>query len=70
MKERLAAEGLFDADYKREIPENIGLEQVTSPSPTGAAVRDIIQIAKRRDLRVKHPPSRHWCREKRLRRIS
>ena len=24
MKEKLAAEGLFDADYKREIPENIG----------------------------------------------
>ena len=45
MKEKLAAEGLFDADYKREIPENIGCIAVIT-SPTGAAVRDIIQIAK------------------------
>lgn len=52
MKEKLAAEGLFDADYKREIPENIGCIAVIT-SPTGAAVRDIIQIAKRRDPRVK-----------------
>ena len=52
MKEKLAAEGLFDADYKREIPENVGCIAVIT-SPTGAAVRDIIQIAKRRDPRVK-----------------
>ena len=52
MKERLAAEGLFDADFKREIPENIGCIAVVT-SPTGAAVRDVIQIAKRRDPRVR-----------------
>ena len=52
MKEKLAAEGLFDADYKREIPENVGCIAVIT-SPTGAAVRDIIQIAKRRDPRVR-----------------
>ena len=52
MKEKLAAEGLFDADYKREIPENVGCIAVIT-SPTGAAVRDIIQIAKRRDSRVR-----------------
>lgn len=51
-KEKLAAEGLFDADFKRELPERIGTIAVIT-SPTGAAVRDIIQIAKRRDPRVK-----------------
>lgn len=52
MKEQLAAEGLFDADYKRELPAQISCIAVIT-SPTGAAVRDIIQIAKRRDSRVK-----------------
>lgn len=51
-KEKLAAEGLFDADYKRELPAAIGCIAVIT-SPAGAAVRDIIQIAKRRDPRVK-----------------
>lgn len=51
-KEMLAAEGLFDADFKREIPAHVGCIAVIT-SPTGAAVRDIIQIAKRRDPRVK-----------------
>ena len=36
MKEKLAAEGLFDADYKREIPENVGCIAVIT-SPKGAA---------------------------------
>ncbi|MBR5590030.1 MAG: exodeoxyribonuclease VII large subunit [Anaerotignum sp.] len=52
MKEKLAAEGLFDADFKRELPEHVETIAVIT-SPTGAAVRDIIQIAKRRDPRVK-----------------
>lgn len=52
MKDKLAAEGLFDVDFKREIPKHIGCIAVIT-SPTGAAVRDIIQIAKRRDPRVK-----------------
>lgn len=52
MKEKLAVEGLFDADFKREIPDHVGCIAVIT-SPTGAAVRDIIQIAKRRDPRVK-----------------
>lgn len=51
-KEKLAAEGLFDADFKRELPPHIGTIAVIT-SPIGAAVRDIIQIAKRRDPRVK-----------------
>ena len=47
MKEKLEREGLFDPVRKKEIPafpRRIGI--VTSP--TGAAVRDICQIAKRR----------------------
>lgn len=46
--EKLSAEGLFDEDRKKEIPQyamKIGI--VTSP--TGAAIRDIIQIAQRRN---------------------
>lgn len=51
MKQKLADEGLFDPDYKREIekhPKNIAV--VTSP--TGAAVRDIIKIAGARNSSV------------------
>ena len=47
LKERLAAEGLFDRERKRPLPpypERIGV--ITSP--TGAAVRDILQITGRR----------------------
>jgi len=46
--EKLTKEGLFDEDRKRPIPKyarKIGI--VTSP--TGAAIRDIIQIAQRRN---------------------
>jgi len=55
--DKLQAEGLFDDDRKKEIPRyarRIGI--VTSP--TGAAVRDIIQIARRRNPSVElilHP---------------
>ena len=47
LKKKLAAEGLFDEAVKQdlpELPERIGV--VTSPS--GAAVRDIITVLKRR----------------------
>lgn len=52
LKRKLEEEGLFDEDFKREIPSHIESIAVIT-SPTGAAVRDIIQIAKRRDPRVK-----------------
>jgi exodeoxyribonuclease VII large subunit len=51
LKERLAAEGLFDEALKRELPllpRRIGV--VTSP--TGAAVRDIIRTIERRTRTV------------------
>ena len=47
LKKKLSAEGLFDAEEKRELPElpeRIGI--VTSPS--GAAVRDILTVLRRR----------------------
>jgi len=47
LKERLAKEGLFSQEYKTEIPflpTRIGV--VTSP--TGAAIRDILNVTKRR----------------------
>ena len=47
LKARLAAEGLFDEQYKKSIPflpETIGI--ITSP--TGAVIKDILNITKRR----------------------
>lgn len=51
LKERLEKEGLFDADHKKPIPlypARIGV--ITSP--TGAAVRDIIHVARRRNKNI------------------
>jgi exodeoxyribonuclease VII large subunit len=51
LKKKLAAEGLFDASRKRalpEYPETIGV--VTSP--TGAAIRDIVNVLRRRQPSV------------------
>jgi exodeoxyribonuclease VII large subunit len=50
-KRRLAEEGLFDSERKRKLPffpQTVGV--ITSP--TGAAVRDIIQIIRRRNPAV------------------
>ncbi|MDX1901718.1 MAG: exodeoxyribonuclease VII large subunit [Gammaproteobacteria bacterium] len=47
LKKRLAAAGLFDQKHKKslpELPESIGV--ITSP--TGAAIRDILSVLKRR----------------------
>ena len=51
LKERLSKEGLFDPDHKKplpHLPQRIGI--VTSP--TGAAIRDILQIIDRRFANV------------------
>ncbi len=50
-KQKLAAEGLFDEDRKKplpQMPKTIGV--VTSP--TGAAIRDILQITRRRNKNI------------------
>lgn len=47
LKKKLADEGLFDAEFKKELPaypKTIGI--VTSP--TGAAIRDMVKVARRR----------------------
>lgn len=52
LKVKLEAKGLFDKEHKKEIPDypfKIGI--VTSP--TGAALRDIINVTKRRNKAVK-----------------
>ena len=49
--EKLAAEGLFEAERKRPIPRYANRIGVVT-SPTGAAIRDIIQIARRRNRSV------------------
>lgn len=47
LKQKLAAEGLFDEDAKREVPGHArGIAVITSRS--GAAVRDVISVIRRR----------------------
>jgi exodeoxyribonuclease VII large subunit len=52
LKERLYNEGLFDGAHKKPIPEYPQIIGVVT-SPTGAAIRDIINIIHRRDPGVK-----------------
>lgn len=59
LKKKLAAEGLFDEDRKRPLPvlpQHVGV--VTSP--TGAAIRDMLQVLNRRyaNLHVVIAPTR------------
>lgn len=51
LKNKLEDEGLFDSDFKREIPENIKNIAVIT-SQTGAVIRDIINVVKRRNPQV------------------
>lgn len=46
-KRRLAAEGLFDPAYKQPLPA-FPKRVVVITSPTGAAIRDILQVLRRR----------------------
>lgn len=52
LKERLYNEGLFDEAHKKPVPEYPQAIGVVT-SPTGAAIRDIINIIHRRDPGVK-----------------
>lgn len=47
LKQSLAAEGLFNAERKRDLPRFIGRLAVIT-SPTGAAVRDVLSVLGRR----------------------
>jgi exodeoxyribonuclease VII large subunit len=47
LKERLAKEGLFDAEHKKELPR-YPFKAAVVTSPTGAAVRDIVSTFRRR----------------------
>ena len=49
LKKKLSAEGVFDERHKKEIPSFPG-KVVIITSPKGAAVRDIINVARRRLL--------------------
>ncbi|MEW6130264.1 MAG: exodeoxyribonuclease VII large subunit [Acidobacteriota bacterium] len=51
LKRRLAADGLFDIEHKREIPALPRCIGVVT-SPTGAALRDILRVLKRRNESV------------------
>ncbi|MDR0302137.1 MAG: exodeoxyribonuclease VII large subunit [Treponema sp.] len=51
-KQKLAAEGLFDAERKKPLPRFPAVVGVIS-SPTGAAVRDILNILARRAAGIK-----------------
>ncbi len=49
LRERLAAEGLFDAARKRPLPR-FPRRVAFVTSPTGAAVRDFLEVLRRRWL--------------------
>ena len=49
--EKLSAEGLFGPEHKQPLPDTISRVGIVT-SPSGAAVRDIIQIAHRRNPAV------------------
>lgn len=51
LKEKLQREGLFDMEHKRPIPKYAKRIGVIT-SPTGAAIRDIINVTKRRNSSV------------------
>ncbi|MDD4408513.1 MAG: exodeoxyribonuclease VII large subunit [Clostridia bacterium] len=48
LKERLESEGLFDAKFKKLLPQNIKVVGVVT-SETGAVIKDIINITTRRN---------------------
>jgi exodeoxyribonuclease VII large subunit len=51
LKARLLAEGLFDADRKRQLPSFPRCLGIVT-SPTGAVIRDIVNVVRRRHARL------------------
>lgn len=58
LKQKLAMEGLFDPGRKKPLPESPGTVGIVT-SPTGAALRDMVKILRRRapDVRIVVSPS-------------
>ena len=52
LKNKLNAQGLFDLSHKKSIPEHINCVGIVT-SPTGAAVKDILTVLKRRNPNIK-----------------
>jgi exodeoxyribonuclease VII large subunit len=52
LKQKLDSEGLFDAQFKKELPRFPQIIGIIT-SPTGAAIQDILSIAKRRSPSTK-----------------
>lgn len=52
LKNKLNAQGLFDLSHKKNIPSHINCVGIVT-SPTGAAVKDIITVLKRRNPNIK-----------------
>ncbi|WP_194756969.1 exodeoxyribonuclease VII large subunit [Aliidiomarina indica] len=52
LKRQLAAEGLFATERKKPLPDKIRTLGVIT-SPTGAAIRDVLSVLKRRDPNLK-----------------
>ncbi|MCJ8295851.1 MAG: exodeoxyribonuclease VII large subunit, partial [Colwellia sp.] len=52
LKNKLNAQGLFDLSHKKEIPTHINCVGIVT-SPTGAAVKDILTVLKRRNPNIK-----------------
>ncbi len=48
LKQKLNAEGLFDAEHKRPLPTHPGRIGIVT-SPTGAALHDVLHVIRRRD---------------------
>lgn len=60
-KQELEEMGMFAEEYKRPIPAFAGRIGIVT-APTGAAIRDIIHIASRRNPYVSCTYARRWCR--------
>lgn len=63
LKRKLAAEGLFDVARKKPLPLHPSRVAVVT-SPTGAAVRDILRVLRRRSTASTSSSSRRPCRGK------
>ncbi|MFQ3209188.1 MAG: exodeoxyribonuclease VII large subunit [Colwellia sp.] len=52
LKNKLNAQGIFDLSHKKQLPKHINCVGIIT-SPTGAAVKDILTVLKRRNPNIK-----------------